>query len=60
MTGRTIIEVNTADSRTSTTGEVAADEYFYIGNSQIDRMNTGTIDPATMVPIRIYRVPIRP
>jgi sugar lactone lactonase YvrE len=59
VTGRTIVEVNTPDSRTSTTGEVAGEEYFYIGNSQIDRMNAGTIDPASMEPIRIYRVPIR-
>ena len=60
VTGRTIIELNTADSRTSTTGEIAGDDYVYIGNSQIDRMNAGTIDPASMDPIRIYRVPIRP
>ena len=60
VTGRTIIEVNTADSRTSTTGEVAGDEYVYIGNSQIDRMNAGTIDPASMEPVRIYRVSVRP
>jgi hypothetical protein len=59
ITGRVIIEVNTADGRTSTTGEVAGDDYVYIGNSQIDRMNAGTIDAASMDPIRIYRVPLR-
>jgi acyl-homoserine lactone acylase PvdQ len=32
----------------------------YIGNSQIDRMNAKTIDAATMEPIRIYRVRVRP
>ena len=57
--GRTVIERSTPDSRTSTTGEVARGEYFYIGNSQIDRMNARTIDPATMDPIRIYRAPVR-
>ncbi len=56
ITGRTFIERNTPDSRTSTTGEVAGDHYVYIGNSQIDRMNAGTIDAASMEPIRIYRV----
>ena len=60
VTGRTIIELNTADSRTSTTGEVAGDDYVYIGNSQIDRMNANTVDSATMQPVRMYRVPIRP
>lgn len=60
VTGRTIFEVNTADIRTSTTGEVVGDEYVYIGNSQIDRMNSNTIDSATMQPVRMYRVPIRP
>ena len=60
ITGRTIIEVNTEDSRTSTTGEVVGNEYIYIGNSQIDRMNNRTIDAATMQPIRMYRAPVRP
>jgi len=60
VTGRTIIEVNTADSRTSTTGEVVGDDYVYIGNSQIDRMNNNTIDSAAMQPVRMYRVPIEP
>jgi sugar lactone lactonase YvrE len=59
ITGRLIVEVNTPDSRTSTTGEVAGDHYVYIGNSQIDRMNAGTIDATTMDPIRIYRVHLR-
>ncbi len=54
--GRQLIEANTPDGRTSTTGEVVGDEYVYIGNSQIDRMNAKTIDAATMEPIRIYRV----
>ncbi len=53
---RHLIEANTPDGRTSTTGEVARDFYVYIGNSQIDRMNLKTIDPQTMEPIRIYRV----
>jgi sugar lactone lactonase YvrE len=54
--GRQLIEANTPDGRTSTTGEVAGDFYVYIGNSQIDRMNLKTIDAQTMEPIRIYRV----
>jgi outer membrane protein assembly factor BamB len=54
--GRRLLEANTADGRTSTTGEVVGDEYVYIGNSQIDRMNAKTIDAATMEPIRMYRV----
>jgi sugar lactone lactonase YvrE len=58
ITGRRIIEFNTPDSRTSTTGEVAGDNYVYIGNSQIDRMNTNTIDATKMDPIRIYSVPL--
>jgi sugar lactone lactonase YvrE len=57
--GRTVIERSTPDSRTSTTGEVVRGEYIYIGNSQIDRMNARTIDPATMDPIRIYRAAAR-
>ena len=56
---RTLIEANTPDSRTSTTGEIVGDDYVFIGNSQIDRMNLRTIDAATMEPIRIYRVRIR-
>jgi sugar lactone lactonase YvrE len=56
ITGRTLIEANTPDGRTSTTGEVVGGDYIYIGNSQIDRMNAKTIDAATMEPIRIYRV----
>jgi sugar lactone lactonase YvrE len=59
ITGRTLIEINTPDSRTSTTGEVAGEDYVYIGNSQIDRMNAGTLDPATMDPVRIYGIPLR-
>jgi sugar lactone lactonase YvrE len=59
ITGRNVIEVNTPDSRTSTTGEVAGDQYVYIGNSQIDRMNAGSVNAATMDPIRIYGVPWR-
>ena len=59
ITGRELIEANTADGRTSTTGEVVGDDYVYIGNSQIDRMNARTIDAATMEPIRIYRAPLR-
>jgi sugar lactone lactonase YvrE len=58
--GRELLEANTPDSRTSTTGEVAGDDYVYIGNSQIDRMNARTIDAATMEPIRIYRVRVQP
>jgi hypothetical protein len=54
--GRQLLEANTPDGRTSTTGEVVGDDYVYIGNSQIDRMNAKTIDAATMEPIRIYRV----
>jgi sugar lactone lactonase YvrE len=54
--GRQLLEANTPDGRTSTTGEVVGDDYIYIGNSQIDRMNARTIDAATMEPIRIYRV----
>jgi hypothetical protein len=50
------IERNTPDSRTSTTGELGGDFYYFIGNSQIDRMNMRTIDAASMDPIRIYRV----
>ena len=55
ITARRLIEANTPDIRTSTTGEVVGNDYIYIGNSQIDRMNLKTIDPATMDPIRIYR-----
>jgi hypothetical protein len=56
ITGRTLIEANTSDGRTSTTGELVERDYVFIGNSQIDRMNLRTIDAATMEPIRIYRV----
>ena len=59
IVGRTLIEANTADGRTSTTGEVVGSDYVFIGNSQIDRMNANTIDAATMEPIRIYRVRLR-
>ena len=58
IVGRQLIEANTPDGRTSTTGEIVGDDYVYIGNSQIDRMNAKTIDPATMDPIRIYRLPL--
>ena len=57
---RHLLEANTPDGRTSTTGEVVGNDYVFIGNSQIDRMNLKTIDPATMEPIRIYRVRIKP
>jgi DNA-binding beta-propeller fold protein YncE len=57
--GVEFIERNTPDSRTSTTGEVVGDSYYYIGNSQIDRMNQRTLDSATMAPIRLYRAPLR-
>jgi hypothetical protein len=53
--GRRLIEANTPDGRTSTTGEIVGNSYVYIGNSQIDRMNLRTIDAGTMDPIRIYR-----
>ena len=56
IVGRQLLEANTSDGRTSTTGEIVGEEYVYIGNSQIDRMNAKTIDPATMDPVRIYRV----
>jgi sugar lactone lactonase YvrE len=56
--GRRLIDANTPDGRTSTTGEVVGDDYIYIGNSQIDRMNARTIDAATMNPVRIYRLPL--
>jgi sugar lactone lactonase YvrE len=59
ITSRQLIEANTPDGRTSTTGEVVGNEYVFIGNSQIDRMNLRTIDAATMEPIRIYRVRLR-
>ena len=56
IVGRQLLEANTPDGRTSTTGEVIGDDYVYIGNSQIDRMNAKTIDAATMEPVRMYRV----
>ena len=58
ITGRSLIEANTADGRTATTGEIVGGDYVFIGNSQIDRMNQRQIDAATMQPIRIYRVPL--
>jgi sugar lactone lactonase YvrE len=58
ITGLSFIERNSPDSRTSTTGEVVGDMYYYIGNGQIDRMNQRRIDAATMDPIRIYRAPL--
>jgi sugar lactone lactonase YvrE len=54
------IEWSSPDTRTSTTGEVVGDHYYYIGNGQLDRMNAGTIDAATMEPIRLYRVRLGP
>lgn len=57
---RTLIEANTPDGRTSTTGEVIGGDYVFIGNSQIDRMNARTIDAATMDEIRMYRASVRP
>jgi DNA-binding beta-propeller fold protein YncE len=60
ITGRELIESNTPDSRTSTTGEIAGDRYVFIGNGQIDRMNQRTIDFATMDPVRIYEVSLGP
>ena len=59
IVGRSLIEANSPDGRTSTTGEIVGGDYVFIGNSQIDRMNLRTIDAATMEPIRIYRVRIR-
>ncbi len=59
IVGRKLIEQSSPDSRTSTTGEVVGSDYLYIGNSQIDRMNAGTIDAAKMDPIRIYRTRAR-
>lgn len=58
ITGREVIEWNTPHSRTSTTGEVVNDRYVFLGNSQIDRMNAGTLDSAKMDPISIYSVPL--
>lgn len=59
ITGRALIEANTADGRTSTTGEVVGSDYVFIGNSQIDRMNQRTIDATAMDPVRVYRVRLR-
>lgn len=53
---RELIEANTPDGRTSTTGEVADGWYVFLGNTQLDRMNARTIDRATMEPVRLYRV----
>jgi DNA-binding beta-propeller fold protein YncE len=58
IVGRSLLEANTADGRTATTGEVAGAHYVFIGNSQIDRMNARAIDSATMQPVRMYRVPL--
>jgi putative oxidoreductase len=60
VVGVEFIEWNSPDSRTSTTGEVVGDHYYYIGNGQLDRMNQGTIDAATMEPIRLYRIRLTP
>lgn len=60
LTAVRLIERNTPDARTSTTGEVVGDAYYYIGNSQLDRMNEGTVDAATMQPVRLYRAPLLP
>ena len=59
IVGRELLEANSPDGRTSTTGELVGGDYVFIGNSQIDRMNAKTIDAATMDPIRIYRVRLR-
>lgn len=56
ITGRVLLEHMTPDGRTSTTGEVVGSDYVYIGNSQIDRMNSRTIDSTAMESIRIFRV----
>ena len=53
---RTLLEANTPDGRTSTTGEIVEGDYVFIGNSQIDRMNQRTLDATTMDPVRVYRV----
>ena len=58
VVSRELIESNTPHGRTSTTGEIAGDRYIFIGNSQIDRMNAGTLDSATMDPVSIYSVPL--
>jgi YVTN family beta-propeller protein len=60
VTGREVYERNTPDSRTATTGEIVGADYVFIGNGQLDRMNAGTIDSATMEPVRMYRIPLRP
>jgi len=57
---RDLIEWNTPHSRTSTTGEIVGGEYVFIGNSQIDRMNAGTLDSATMDPVSMYRASLTP
>jgi CubicO group peptidase (beta-lactamase class C family)/DNA-binding beta-propeller fold protein YncE len=57
--GRELFESSAPDIRTSTTGEIAGEHYVYIGNGQIDRMNEGTLDSATMQPVRMYRIPLR-
>jgi hypothetical protein len=56
----TIIEMNSPDSRTSTTAEVAGARTTSI--SAIARStgwNAVTIDPTKMDPIRIYSIPLR-
>jgi YVTN family beta-propeller protein len=60
ITRRDLIEANTADARTATTGEIGGAWYLYIGNGQLDRMNLNTLDSATMQPIRLYRAPLTP
>lgn len=58
IVSRTLIEASSRDGRTSTTGEVVGNDYVFIGNSQIDRMNQRTLDANTMDPVRVYRVRI--
>jgi DNA-binding beta-propeller fold protein YncE len=58
IVGVDFFEWNTPDARTSTTGEVVGDWYYYVGNGQLDRMNQRSIDVATMEPIRLYRTPL--
>ena len=57
--GRQLLEANTPDGRTSTTGEVVGDEYVYIGNSQIDRMKRENNRSCDDGPDWIYRVRLR-
>ena len=60
IVGGDFFERNTPDARTSTTGEVVGDWYYYLGNGQLDRMNQRSIDAATMEPVRLYRTPLLP